>query len=123
MPYLWRFKQPYNVNVAATVAGLAALEDREYYARTTTAIVRERDRLYEALARVPFLRPYPSHANFVLCRVEGTDAWQLKQWLEQRGILVRYFRKPGLENCIRVSAGKPEHTDALLEALAEYPFP
>ncbi len=123
MPYLWRFKQPYNVNVAATVAGLAALEDREYYARTTAAIVRERDRLYKELARLPFLRPYPSHANFVLCRVEGTDAWQLKQWLEQQGILVRYFRKPGLENCIRVSAGKPEHTDALLEALAAYPFP
>ncbi len=120
MPHLWRFKQPYNVNVAATVAGLAALEDREYYTRTTEAIVRERDRLYAALAHVPFLRPYPSHANFVLCRVEGVDAWALKQWLEGRGILVRYFRKPGLENCIRVSAGKPEHTDVLLAALEEY---
>lgn len=122
MPYLWRFKQPYNVNVAATVAGLAALEDREYYARTTAAIVRERERLYDRLAQIPFLRPYPSRANFVLCRVKGADAYDLKLWLERRGILVRYFRKPGLENCIRVSAGKPEHTDALLEALAEYPF-
>ena len=52
--------------------------------------------------------------------MEGVDAWALKQWLEGRGILVRYFRKPGLENCIRVSAGKPEHTDALLAALEEY---
>lgn len=120
MPHLWRFKQPYNVNVAATVAGLAALEDRTYYARTTAAIIAERDRLYEALGRFPFLRPYPSHANFVLCGVEGVDAWQLKQWLEGEGILVRYFRKPGLENCIRVSAGKPEHTDALLAALEKF---
>ena len=117
MPHLWRFKQPYNVNVAATVAGLAALEDRAYYARTTAAIVQERERLYEELASIPFLRPYPSHANFVLCRVEGRDAWELKQRLEQEGILVRYFRKPGLENCVRVSAGRPEHTDRLLAVL------
>ncbi len=120
MPHLWRFKQPYNVNVAATVAGLAALEDKAYYARTTAAIIAERNRLQRELARFPFLRPYPSYANFVLCRVEGMDAWALKQWLEGEGILVRYFRKPGLENCIRVSAGKPEHTDALLAALARF---
>lgn len=120
MPHLWRFKQPYNVNVAATVAGLAALEDREYYQRTTAALIAERERLYRELCQFPFLQPYPSHANFVLCRVVGTDAWELKQWLEQQGILVRYFRKPGLENCIRVSAGKPEHTDALLAALHQF---
>ncbi len=120
MPHLWRFKQPYNVNVAATVAGLAALEDREYYAWTTAALVRERDRLYRELARFPFLHPYPSHANFVLCRVESADAQELTQWLNQQGILVRHFRKPRLENCIRVSAGKPTHTDALLDALRRY---
>ena len=117
MPHLWRFKQPYNVNVAATVAGLAALEDRAYYARTTAAIVQERERLYRALSSFPFLHPYPSHANFVLCRVQGRDAQELKEQLAREGILVRYFRKPGLENCIRVSAGRPEHTDRLLETL------
>jgi histidinol-phosphate aminotransferase len=30
---------------------------------------------------------------------------------------VRYFDKPGLRDCIRISVGKPEHTEALLEAL------
>jgi histidinol-phosphate aminotransferase len=118
MPHLWRFKQPYNVNVAATVAGLAALEDRAYYAQTTSAIVSERERLYQALLRIPYLHPYPSRANFILCRVEGMEARELKEQLAREGILVRYFHKPGLENCIRISAGKPEHTDRLLAALA-----
>jgi histidinol-phosphate aminotransferase len=36
-----------------------------------------------------------------------------------RGILVRHYAKPGLENCIRVSAGRPEQTDALLRAFRE----
>jgi histidinol-phosphate aminotransferase len=47
-------------------------------------------------------------------------AAQLKNKLaEKYGILVRYFNKPGLQDCIRISVGKPEHTDALLTALAD----
>jgi histidinol-phosphate aminotransferase len=41
----------------------------------------------------------------------------LKQALEQHGVLVRYYNKPGLENCIRISVGRPEQTDRLLEVL------
>ncbi|MBP1703967.1 MAG: hypothetical protein H6Q38_3074, partial [Chloroflexi bacterium] len=33
--------------------------------------------------------------------------------------LVRYFNKPGLQDHIRISIGKAEHSDALLAALKE----
>jgi histidinol-phosphate aminotransferase len=81
------------------------------------ALIVERERLYQELATVPFLHPYPSRANFVLCRVEGRSAAELKAALAREGILVRHYAKPGLENCIRISAGRPEQTDALLAAL------
>jgi len=117
MPTLWKAKQPYNVNVAATVAGLTSLAHRAAIQPTVDALIVERERLYRKLSAVPFLRPYPSRANFILCRVEGRDAKELKLALAARGILVRHYAKPGLENFIRVSAGRPEQTDALLEAL------
>jgi histidinol-phosphate aminotransferase len=69
------------------------------------------------LAKFPFLQPHPSHANFVLCRVIGRDAAALKTALARQGVLVRYYARPGLENTIRVSAGRPSDTDALLGAL------
>ena len=116
--HLWEFKQPYNVNVAATVAGLAALAHRADLAPTIAALIAERQRLQVELARFPFLQPYPSQANFVLCRVQGREATALKLALAQAGVLVRHYAKPGLENCIRVSAGRPADTDALLAALA-----
>ena len=119
MPALWRAKQPYNVNVAATVAGLASLAHRAEIQTTVDALIVERERLLRELAKFPFLRPYPSQANFVLCRVVDRDAKALKEALAARGILVRHYAKPGLENCIRVSAGQPEQTDALLAALVE----
>ena len=78
-----------------------------------------RERLRAALSQLDFLQVYPSSSNFLLCRVRDRDARQLKLALEQDGILVRYFDKPGLRDCIRISVGKPEHTEALLEALSK----
>jgi histidinol-phosphate aminotransferase len=118
MPTLWKAKQPYNVNVAAAVAGLVSLAHRAEIKRTVDALIAERERLYRALAEVPFLHPYPSRANFVLCRVVGRSAAELKAALASEGVLVRHYAKPGLENCIRISAGRPEQTDVLLAALA-----
>lgn len=117
MPHLWKIKQPYNVNVAANAAALAALEDEEHTARVIGLLVAERERLSRELSTIAYLQPYPSRANFILCRVTGRDARDLKMLLEQKGILVRYFNKPGLTDCIRISMGRPEHTDALLDAL------
>jgi histidinol-phosphate aminotransferase len=117
MPYLWKFKQPYNVNVAASVAGLASLRHTDQILAVVEKLKAERDRLYTELSAIPYLYPYPSEANFVLCRVEGRDAATLKQRLERQGILVRYYNKPGLDNCIRISVGRPEQTDRLLHVL------
>ena len=119
MEQLWKFKQPYNVNVAATVAGLASLRHVDQIMTVVETLKTERDRLFAALQNVPYLRPYPSHANFVLCNVVARDAKSLKQTLEQRGILVRHYNKPGLQNCIRISVGRPEQTDRLLAVLHE----
>jgi histidinol-phosphate aminotransferase len=117
LPELWKIKQPYNVNVAAAIAAIASLEDIATLQDNLGKLIAERDRMSEALSEIGFLRPYPSRSNFILCRVMDRDARQLKLALEQHGILVRYFDKPGLRDCIRISVGKPEHTDALLEGL------
>jgi histidinol-phosphate aminotransferase len=117
MAELWKFKQPYNVNVAATVAGLASLRDLDYLHATVEKLKTERRRLVALLADIPYLEPRPSEANFVLCRVVGRSAKEVKQTLERQGILVRYYSKPGLDNCIRISVGRPDQTDRLIAAL------
>jgi histidinol-phosphate aminotransferase len=119
MPTLWKAKQPYNVNVAGSVAAIAALEDRAYLQHTVSTLVADRQRLAHALAAIPYLQPYPSHSNFILCQVHGRDAAALKTQLADRfGIFIRYFNKPGLRDCIRISVGRPEQIDALLAALS-----
>ena len=119
MGHLWKIKQPYNVSVAAATAAIAALEDRPWLEQKVALIVKERERLVRLLSDIPYLRPYPSQSNFVLCRVMERDARQLKLALEQEGILIRYFDKPGLHDHVRISVGRPEQNDALIAALKE----
>lgn len=119
MPYLWKVKQPYNVSVAATEAAIAALENSQILSDIGSRIVQERERLFLELAEFNWLSPYPSQANFILCRVKGRDAYQLKDQLAKSGILVRYFNKPGLQDHIRISVGTPAQTDALINRLRE----
>eukprot|EP00897_Mesotaenium_endlicherianum_P003904 jgi/Mesen1/3541/ME000198S02742 len=116
--YLWRAKQPYNVSVAAEVAACAALSNPAYLERVKNALIQERERLMELLQTLPFLQPYPSHANFILCNVIGDkSAKDIKDALAQEGVMVRHYSKAELSNFIRISVGKPEHTDLLMAAL------
>ena len=114
---LLRIKSPYNLNVAAQVAVLASLEDLGVLRERIACLVAERERLFEGLGRIPFLRPYPSQGNFLLCRVEDLEARWVRDRLAERGIFVRYFDTPLLRGHLRISVGLPEHTDALLRAL------
>lgn len=116
---LWKIKQPYNVSVAAQEAAIASLDDRATLLDNVAKIVAERGRLLPLLAELPFLRPIPSAANFILCRVEGRPAHELKLALERQGVLVRYYSSALLRDYIRVSVGTPEQSEALLAALRE----
>ena len=116
---LMAIKMPYNVNVAAIVAVQESLRDLEYLQGRVKAIVAERDRLFSELEKVKWLRPLPSQANFIFCTVLKGSAGELHKKLQNKGILIRYFDKPLLRNSVRISVGKPEHTDALIKALHE----
>jgi histidinol-phosphate aminotransferase len=118
MPYLWKIKQPYNVSVAGAAAALTSLRHIEALQENVAKIVAERRRVYAILEEIPFLQPYPSQTNFILCQVIGRPAAELRSALEQAGILVRYYDKPRLRDHIRISVGTPTHSDALFAALA-----
>lgn len=116
--YLWRAKQPYNVSVAAEVSACAALQNPIYLEKVKESLVLERGRLFKLLKEVPFLNPYPSYSNFILCEVtSGMDAKKLKDDLANMGVMIRHYNNKELKGYVRVSVGKPEQTDALMECL------
>ena len=117
--YLLRIKEPYCVNVAALVAVQETLKDVSSLMDKVKIIIAERNRLYSRLQQIEWLKPYPSQANFILCSVLRGKARELQQNLEERGILVRYFNQTLLEDCVRISIGRAEENDILVETLKE----
>ena len=124
--YFLKIKQPYNVNVAGEAAAIASLEDADYLLTNVQKLRTERDRMLAELSKLSWMRPFASSANFLLCRVieksgsgATTTARRLRDSLRRKGILVRFYETPELRDCLRISAGLPEDTDALLTALVE----
>ena len=112
-------KQPYNVNAAGDAAARAALAHRSELLANVRAIVAERDRLAAQAGALGWLDPHPSDANFVLFDVKRGDSGEIAGALRKRGVLVRRYDRPDLANKLRISAGRPQDTDRLLDALKE----
>jgi histidinol-phosphate aminotransferase len=119
MPRMMRIKQPYNINAAAGQAAIASLDDAPALLETVGRIVAERDRMYGRLKSIPWMDVFPSRSNFFLCRLKGREPREVQKALAGQGILIRYFNKPGVRDCLRISVGRPEDTERLIQALEE----
>jgi histidinol-phosphate aminotransferase len=112
-------KLPYNVNRLTLAAAHAALDARDLLDQSTRRVRDARDRLYQGLQGVRGLRAFPSSANFILIRCEAQPAGDVfRRLVEEHGILVRDVSGgPGLEGCLRITAGTTDDVDAVLGAL------
>ena len=121
MEALDRVKNSFNsypVDRLAMAGAIAAMEDREYFERTRRAIMDSRERLVAGLEHLGF-EVLPSVANFVFARHPGRDGGRLHADLRERGIIVRHFRQPRIEQFLRITVGTDAQCRALLDALAE----
>jgi histidinol-phosphate aminotransferase len=114
---LMKVKDSYNVNAISQALGVAALEDRSYQEACVTQTLDERGRIERALAALGLSWP-ESAANFLLVEI-GARAGEVYQALKQQGLLVRWWQTPELATKVRISVGKPDENDRVLEALAK----
>jgi histidinol-phosphate aminotransferase len=99
------------VQQALSLDSLQVSEER------VTVLKRERERLSAALRDAPqVVRVYPSDANFILVRARDGKAF--RETARRADILVRTFDDPLLDNCVRITVGKPADNDLLLQALS-----
>jgi histidinol-phosphate aminotransferase len=117
---LWKIKQPYNVTVAGQEAARASLREGKWIEEHVRLIVEERARLFGLLQEFSdFFEALPSASNFIFCRLKQGNARQVKLELEKRGVLVRHYNKPLLDNAFRVSVGRPDQTGIFIEQLRQ----
>lgn len=107
---------PYNVNRLTCLAGIAAMEDEDYFRQCTKAIIQARSWTADKLKSLGW-RVTDSKANFLFAESGKIPGGEVYRILKERGILVRHFDAPRLENRLRITVGSQAQMEQLLEAL------
>ena len=97
-------------------AGIGALLDQEYFAKNCEKIIKNREKMLNALKELGFIATN-SKANFVFAKHEGISGEKLYSELKKKGVLVRYFNKPRINDYVRITVGNDTETDALIFAV------
>lgn len=117
-----RVRAPFNVTSPAQAAGVAALEDREFLARSRDHNAAWLPWLTTRL-RETGLAVHPSVANFVLVQFPTTaerGAQAAQRFLNARAILPRETHANGLPDCLRITIGREREMRAVVDALAAF---
>jgi histidinol-phosphate aminotransferase len=113
---LFKIKDSYNIDAIATMVGAAAMRDRAYKDLCAEKVKTSRAKLTVSLKNLDFT-VLDSQGNFVLATPPKGNAEQLYLQLKARGILVRYFKQPELEDKLRITVGTEEQNQTLIKAL------
>lgn len=113
---LFKVKDSYNIDAIAIQLGTAAMRDQAYKNACAEKVKVSRTQLTADLKNLGFT-VLPSDGNFVLATPSEGNAEFLYTALKERGILVRYFKQPGLSDKLRISVGTDEQNQILMEAL------
>lgn len=106
----------YPLDRLALIAGAAAILDRDYLHYVSRAIEQTRSTTVQGLERLGF-KVLPSRANFIFARPPQGQAQRLYSQLKERGILVRHFNKPRLNEYLRITIGTDDEMSVLLAQL------
>ncbi|MCR5223128.1 MAG: histidinol-phosphate transaminase [Lachnospiraceae bacterium] len=102
----------YTMNCTAIAYGVASVDDEPYFKETIAKIVATREKTAEALRELGFTC-LPSSANFLFASHKNVPAEEIFTYLKSKNIYVRFFKKPRIDNYLRITIG----TDAQMERL------
>ncbi|MDF2522824.1 MAG: histidinol-phosphate transaminase [Clostridiales bacterium] len=106
----------YTLDTLAIAGALEAIRDVEYFEETRAKIIRTRQHVTQELRELGFTVA-ESMANFVFASHDNYPAQSLFEQLKGMGILVRYFKKPNIDNYLRISIGTDEEMDIFLKSV------
>lgn len=117
---LHKVRLPYNINCLTQLTVGFALDHGAFLLEQTQTLRDQRALVFQALQAMKDVYAYPSAANFILFRTLDRAANEIFASLKSQGVLIKNLSPQGglLNNCLRVTIGKPEENQAFLSALS-----
>lgn len=108
----------YTMNMPSLLLGAASIEDDAYFRSRVDQIIATRERVKLQLKSLGFEIP-DSKTNFLFVSHPKKHAEEIFAALREEGIIVRHFKKPRIDNYLRISIGTDEEMDRLVNAMAK----
>jgi histidinol-phosphate aminotransferase len=118
---LERIKNSFNsypLGRLAQAGAVAAIEDQAHLEAMSAKVIQTREKLVSQLSALGF-ETLPSTANFIFTRHPKHAGAKLYQALRDRGIIVRHFKSPRIEEFLRITIGTDEQSAELVSTLQE----
>ncbi|HHW51665.1 MAG TPA: histidinol-phosphate transaminase [Acinetobacter towneri] len=106
----------YPMDRFAIAAAVASFQDQAYFEAQCQKVIASREKLVTDLTSLGF-KILPSHANFIFASHPQQDAGELAAALRERGIIVRYFNKPRINQYLRITIGTDDQNQRLVDTL------
>ena len=115
-----RLRQPFNVNLAAQIAGVAALDDIAHTDASRTSNDIWLPWLSAELTKLG-LKPLPSVGNFLLVGFGSKErAAAANEWMMNDGLIPRLVAGYGLPEHLRITVGTETEVKAVQASLARF---
>ena len=109
----------YPIDRLAQAIGAAVISDVEYHKKCREDLIKIRKYTAEELKKLGFTMP-ESSANFLFAKPpKCIDAETLYKNLRAKGILVRYFKTPGINDHLRISIGTQDEMEQFVTSVRE----
>lgn len=109
----------YTMNMTSIAAGVAAINDREYFDKTRRMIMETRKRTMDKLTELGFTYP-DSKANFVFATHPDYDITDMFEYMRAKDVYVRHWNAPAIKDYLRITIGTDEEMDKMFEVMKQY---
>ena len=109
----------YTMNAPTIAAGVASVEDEEYFQKTVARVVATREAAKKELTRLGFTFP-DSRTNFIFAAHKDIPGEEIFQALREHDIYVRHWNKPRIADSLRISIGTDEEMHQMIAFLEDY---
>ena len=106
----------YTMNEPSILCGVASIEDDEYFKKNCNDIIETREWFKSEMKQLGFSFP-DSKANFIFAKHESVKATDIFEAAKKEHIYVRYFKKPRIDDYLRITIGTREEMEHFLEFL------
>ena len=102
------------------MVAIAALDSVDYYRGISAKMATDKKIYYDELGRLPGFIVYKSDANFILVKIPAEIKADLKTFLTEKGLIIKFMDEKLLNTHLRITIGTQEQNKKLVEAILSF---